>query len=359
MGAQIVVEGIEKHNPLCEGSILWITGSRFPLGIVDEIFGPVKNPFYIVRHNSESEVPTGIEQGTLISFVPEFANHVLNDKSLYQKGYDASGDNDEELSDELEFSDDEKEAEYKRMLKMKKRGTNESKPGNKRNEKRQFKNQNGKWNNETPAKTRSGGENHFAPAVSTPLNQENSSGSSNVGQQGSGTNHPMVPPFPFRAPGPNFGLPNGMWGQPQGMAFPGGMPANPMPWMQQNQLFQAPLPMGMMPQQQMNPMPGFPGNFNSMSSFPNFGGAQSFAPWSVGLDPNMVGQMQFGMGMQAQPNTLPINAVGEQAGPTHGQQMNEIKFESSPSGGFNRGRGGGRRGSYKGHGRGGGVRGRN
>ncbi|KAL6538225.1 hypothetical protein OROGR_012213 [Orobanche gracilis] len=151
IGVQVIVEGVERHNPLNEGSLLWITESRSPLGVVAEIFGPVKNPYYTVRYNSEGEVPTIIQQGTLVSFVQEFANHVLNDKSLYEKGYDASGENDEELSDELEFSDDEKEAEYRRMLKMKKRGTNESTPGTRRREKRQQKNQTPKWNcNQNP-----------------------------------------------------------------------------------------------------------------------------------------------------------------------------------------------------------------
>ncbi|XP_058085004.1 H/ACA ribonucleoprotein complex non-core subunit NAF1-like isoform X2 [Magnolia sinica] len=122
MGAKVIVEGLEKHNPLNEGSILWITATRLPLGLVDEIFGPVKNPYYVVRFNSEKEVPSGICEGTAISFVAEFADHVLNDKSLYQKGYDASGDNDEEISDEAEFSDDEKEAEYRRSLRVAKKG---------------------------------------------------------------------------------------------------------------------------------------------------------------------------------------------------------------------------------------------
>lgn len=122
LGAQVVVEGVEKHTPLNEGSILWITERRAPLGLVDEIFGPVKNPYYVVRYNSEDEVPSGISQGTLVSVVPEFASYILNEKNLYKKGYDASGENDEELSDEAEFSDDEKEAEYRRMQRMAKRG---------------------------------------------------------------------------------------------------------------------------------------------------------------------------------------------------------------------------------------------
>jgi H/ACA ribonucleoprotein complex non-core subunit NAF1 len=121
MGERVIVEGSVQHNPLNEGSILWITESGMPLGIVDELFGPVKNPYYLVRYNSEEEVPAGISAGTSVSFVAEFADHILNMKELYAKGYDTSGDNDEELTDEPAFSDDEKEAEYKRSLRQAKR----------------------------------------------------------------------------------------------------------------------------------------------------------------------------------------------------------------------------------------------
>ena len=124
LGSRIVVEGSEKHNPLNEGSILWITETRSPLGRIDEIFGPVKSPYCIVRYNSDMEVPPGISIGVGVSFVVDFANHILNEKSLYRKGYDASGADDEEVMDEVEFSDDEKEAEYKRSLKQNKRDAN-------------------------------------------------------------------------------------------------------------------------------------------------------------------------------------------------------------------------------------------
>ncbi|XP_047045613.1 H/ACA ribonucleoprotein complex non-core subunit NAF1-like isoform X1 [Lolium rigidum] len=122
MGERVVVEGSVEHSPLTEGSILWITESRTPLGIVDDIFGPVKNPYYLVRYNSVEEVPGGISAGTTISFVAEFADHILNMKELYAKGYDESADHDEE-ADEPEFSDDEAEAEYKRSLRLAKRQT--------------------------------------------------------------------------------------------------------------------------------------------------------------------------------------------------------------------------------------------
>ncbi|ONK68290.1 uncharacterized protein A4U43_C05F9710 [Asparagus officinalis] len=61
---KVIMEGSEKHSPLNEGSILWITETRLPLGRIDEVFGPVKNPFYVVRYNSDDEVPQGISIAT-------------------------------------------------------------------------------------------------------------------------------------------------------------------------------------------------------------------------------------------------------------------------------------------------------
>ncbi|XP_058773882.1 uncharacterized protein LOC131648109 [Vicia villosa] len=122
VGARVVVEGSENHDPLDQGSVLWITGRQTPLGVIDDTFAQVKNPHYVVRYNLESEIPEGVHEGTLISFVAEFAKHVLNSKDLYKKGSDASGMFDEEVFNETEFSDDEKEAEYNRMQKQAKRG---------------------------------------------------------------------------------------------------------------------------------------------------------------------------------------------------------------------------------------------
>ncbi|KAG8068137.1 hypothetical protein GUJ93_ZPchr0005g15343 [Zizania palustris] len=130
MGERVIVEGSVQHSPLDEGSIIWITESRTPLGIVDELFGPVKNPYYLVRYNSAEEVPAGISAGTAVSFVAEFADHILNMKDLYAKGYDASGENEEDQTD-TEFSDDEKEAEYKKSLRLAKRQTDRQHEGKK------------------------------------------------------------------------------------------------------------------------------------------------------------------------------------------------------------------------------------
>ncbi|KAM0843666.1 hypothetical protein ACQ4PT_057554 [Festuca glaucescens] len=141
MGERVIVEGSVQHNPLNEGSILWITESRTPLGIVEELFGAVKNPYYLLRYNSVEEVPAGISAGTAVSFVTEFADHILNVKELYTKGYDESGDHVEDETDDPEFSDDEKEAEYKRSLRLAKRQTDRQpepkrRSGNKRKQPR-------------------------------------------------------------------------------------------------------------------------------------------------------------------------------------------------------------------------------
>ncbi|KAG6385127.1 hypothetical protein SASPL_153955 [Salvia splendens] len=314
--AQVIVEGVEKHDPLNESSILWITESRSPLGIIDEIFGPVKNPFYIVRYNSEEEVPTGIQQGTLISFVAEFADHVLNNNNLYQKGYDASNENDEELSEDGEFSDDEKEAEYKRMMKMKKRGTNDSKPNNKRKEKRQQKNQrgNGSWNNNnSTAQTPPGGrDQRFASHVGTPSNQDSHHQGSLGSRQGSVGDQGVIPPsFPHRPQAPAFPPPNGSWnnGFPHHQQLNAnlliGLPPNGMLWMQQNLPFL--YPTGAPFQQQIGMIPGMPPNFNPMAGLPNIGG---IPPWP--MDQNA---SQFGMqGQQGQPRPQ-FGAQGQQGPP--------------------------------------------
>ena len=119
MDKQVIVEAVEHKMVLNEGSILWLTEQRIPLGIVDEVFGPVKKPYYIVRYNKTSDVPDVASQGVTVGFVQEFANFVLNEAELRKKGYDASGQHDEEISDEdVEFSDDEKEEEAKRLRKQ-------------------------------------------------------------------------------------------------------------------------------------------------------------------------------------------------------------------------------------------------
>ncbi|KAK8507391.1 hypothetical protein V6N13_141411 [Hibiscus sabdariffa] len=363
IGTKVIVEGREQHNPLNEGSVLWISMNRSPLGFVDEIFGPVKNPYYIVRYNTESDVPAGIHEGTSISFVPEFANHVLNDKNLHKKGYDASGENDEELSDDAEFSDDEQEAEYKRMKKMAKRGINDQRVGNQKSNKKKVKSKNGAWKTD-----RNSAQQMSTAMGQLPLNQNqhnistvsassvnHNCSSSVAGQQNFVGRSGFVPPFSVMPPSSgNVAPSNGVWnngmpGQhPQNAVFPNGFSAEGMRLLLQNypqQPIPLPNPAISMPtmipyQQQFDP---------SLSTLPNMalpGGqsslfsGQSSAPWPGIASQNGFSQNTFGMGIQGQQLHSALQSIftngptvdGNCNMQTNGAQGN---FESSQS--FNKG----------------------
>ncbi|KAH7576877.1 hypothetical protein JRO89_XS01G0169300 [Xanthoceras sorbifolium] len=319
LGAQVIVEGVEKHNPLNEGSILWITESRSPLGLIDEIFGPVKNPYYVVRYNSDGEVPAGIHVGTSISFVQEFADHVLNDKNLYKKGYDASGENDEEVYEEAEFSDDEKEAEYKRKLKMEKRGMNDQKPGNRKNNRKKVRNRDGTLENSRHSVqqmdrvgqlSQNQDQHHVSPV---PANCASSSavGQGFVGGTGS------IPQFPPMAHMAGFTASlSGVWTngmpsqQPQGAVFPNGFSSSGMPWHPQNYQ-QHPNQMPMMNSvpflQQFDPSQRSLPNVALPGGQPNYFAGPTYAPWLGLVGQNGLNQM-VGMGLPGQPVHPSINA---------------------------------------------------
>ncbi|KAF9408535.1 hypothetical protein BGZ76_005852 [Entomortierella beljakovae] len=91
------------------------------LGEIFETFGPVVRPLYSVRFNNTSEIPSICSVGCTVYSVPQYSSFVLTEPLKAFKGSDASNKFDEEVHDsELEFSDDEKEMEHKRMLKQKK-----------------------------------------------------------------------------------------------------------------------------------------------------------------------------------------------------------------------------------------------
>ncbi|CAN0897692.1 H/ACA ribonucleoprotein complex non-core subunit NAF1 [Linum grandiflorum] len=359
LGTQVIVEGVEKHNPLNEGSIIWLTEKRSPLGLVDEIFGPVKNPFYIVRFNSESEVPEGLSEGTLVSFVPEFAGFVLSNQNLYKKGYDASGENDEELSEEIEFSDDEKEAEYRRMKKMVKRGMNgQTTVGNKKRNKKKADNWKNNDNNPSWQQQHSASPhqhdrtdpNQQQPPPNSchqvetnprqqnhPLNvnqQHNNASpvqpSAVMGQGINGGNPtPFIPPFrPMlqqqqQNPG-FFPPPNGNW--PNGGLFPQHQqnPAAPP----QFGGFQNPLQMQIQSlmqqlQQQLNP-----GNVMLPNGQPNFFQAPGFMPWPAAAAG--AGMMNQGSSFNQPPRPFGMNFLPQ---PTANQTMmnNSMNNGEQPS----------------------------
>jgi len=84
-----------------------------------ETFGSVQQPFYSIRFPSSSPPdPTVFTHARAVFYSPNLASFVFTRDLRKLKGSDASNIWDEEVAaNELEFSDDEEEAEYKRKLK--------------------------------------------------------------------------------------------------------------------------------------------------------------------------------------------------------------------------------------------------
>jgi len=112
-----------EYQILDTGSVLCLE-DRTVIAALADVIAAVREPRYTASFTSEDEITSfGLEPGTKIFYPPALANLGLTQALRANKGTDASNWHDEEVAeDEIEFSDDEKEAEYKRQLKAKKRG---------------------------------------------------------------------------------------------------------------------------------------------------------------------------------------------------------------------------------------------
>lgn len=111
-----------EYQVLDSGSVL-CTAERKVVGAVAETIGKVVQPMYTVYFTSADEIKElGLEVGTKLFYPVDHASYVFTEPLKNLKGSDASNLHDEEVGDdEMEFSDDEKEAEYKRAIKQKKK----------------------------------------------------------------------------------------------------------------------------------------------------------------------------------------------------------------------------------------------
>ncbi|ORZ11490.1 Gar1/Naf1 RNA binding region-domain-containing protein [Absidia repens] len=119
----VVQQHMGCNTVLDMGSLLVFEQDRYVLGEVFETFGPVESPFYSVRFNTVDEIDhERTVKGAAIGYVPSYERTQLVQVEQLKliKGTDASNQYDEEVgADELEFSDDEKEMEYRRKSKKK------------------------------------------------------------------------------------------------------------------------------------------------------------------------------------------------------------------------------------------------
>jgi H/ACA ribonucleoprotein complex non-core subunit NAF1 len=97
------------------------------IGKISEQIGRVEEPRYSVGFNDPAEITTlGIAKDTTIYYVDAHSTFVFTEPLRKQKHTDASNLHDEETN-EVEFSDDEAEAEYKRQQKQAKKARQEAK----------------------------------------------------------------------------------------------------------------------------------------------------------------------------------------------------------------------------------------
>ncbi|WYZ46024.1 hypothetical protein EsH8_IX_000249 [Colletotrichum jinshuiense] len=119
-----------EYQVLDSGSVL-CTADRKVFGVVWETIGKVLQPMYTVMLSTAEEIKeAGLEVGTKVYYPAAHATFVFTQPLKSLKGSDASNIHDEEVAeDEMEFSDDEKEAEHKRQNKQKKKEARFGKAG--------------------------------------------------------------------------------------------------------------------------------------------------------------------------------------------------------------------------------------
>lgn len=112
-----------EYRVLESGSVLCLE-DRSIIGVVAEPLGRVQQPLYSILFTNAGELKAaGLSLGTNVFYTEKFATFVFTQALKAYKGSDASNIHDEEVGDEeMEFSDDEAEADYKRRHKQAKRG---------------------------------------------------------------------------------------------------------------------------------------------------------------------------------------------------------------------------------------------
>ncbi|SPO26466.1 related to NAF1 - nuclear assembly factor [Ustilago trichophora] len=107
-----------EYSVLDTGSLLCFEDGKV-LGLVFETFGSIHNPMYSIRFSSAAAIDREVvKTGKGVFYLPAQSTYVLTQLLRSIKGSDASNMWDEEVAeDEIDYSDDEQEAEAKRRAK--------------------------------------------------------------------------------------------------------------------------------------------------------------------------------------------------------------------------------------------------
>ena len=113
-----------EYQVLESGSLICLK-DRSVVGVVADLIGRVEEPRYTIRFTNDDDIKeAGLwDTGATVFYVPDHSTFVFTLPLKAVKGSDASNFHDEEVGDdEMEFSDDEAEAEHKRQAKAKRQG---------------------------------------------------------------------------------------------------------------------------------------------------------------------------------------------------------------------------------------------
>lgn len=121
--SSVVIQSYEGMPALDQDTVLFFSHGK-AIGKVEETFGPVPNPYYIVRFNSgEHLISKEVELDKEVFYAPDFhdlTSYVFISTLRKMRGSDASWLNDKEPPPNLvDYSDDEAERREKKALKNK------------------------------------------------------------------------------------------------------------------------------------------------------------------------------------------------------------------------------------------------
>jgi H/ACA ribonucleoprotein complex non-core subunit NAF1 len=116
----LIKANISGEYRVLESSSVLCLEDRNVIGAVSETLGRVQQPLYSVRFTNAGEITeAGLAIGTKVFYSEQHSTYVFTQSLKAYKGSDASNLHDEEVGDEeIEFSDDEAEAEHKKRLKQ-------------------------------------------------------------------------------------------------------------------------------------------------------------------------------------------------------------------------------------------------
>lgn len=124
----ISVQSFKGQAALDLDSVLFLKDGS-PLGLIFEVFGPVKEPRYLIRFNSREEIEErGLKVDLPVYCAPilgaPITSYVFTTDLMKMKGSDASWKHNNEPPEELrEFSDDEQEKIFKLKSKSKRKSS--------------------------------------------------------------------------------------------------------------------------------------------------------------------------------------------------------------------------------------------